>query len=75
MLGMHVMEPEYPYAESGFNMEILGVTDRSHSLLFAGNSFDSKPLDAAKTLRHLVADTGTVVWRFPDSFPEGMTRD
>ena len=46
----------------------------AHYDLFAGDNYDSKPEAVARTLRHL-ADTGTVVWQFPEDFPEGMTRE
>ena len=54
--------------------ELLGIHNDAHYDLFAGDNYDSKPEAVARTLRHL-ADTGTVVWQFPDDFPEGMTRE
>ena len=54
--------------------ELLGIHNDAHCDLFAGNDYDSKPEAVARTLRHL-ADTGTVVWQFPDDFPEGVTRE
>ena len=54
--------------------ELLGIHNDAHYDLFAGDNYDSKPEAVARTLRHL-ADTGTVVWQFPEDFPEGMTRE
>ena len=54
--------------------ELLGIHNDAHCDLFAGNDYDSKPEAVAQTLRHL-ADSGTVVWQFPEDFPEGMTRE
>ena len=54
--------------------ELLGIHNDAHYDLLATNDYDSKPEAAARTLRHL-ADTGTVVWQFPEDFPEGMTRE
>ena len=54
--------------------ELLGIHNDAHYDLFAANDYDSKPEAVARTLRHL-ADTGTVVWQFPEDFPEGMTRE
>ena len=81
LLGNHeplgIGSKNYSIGEEEINdiaSELLGIDNDAHYDLFAGNDYDSKPEAVARTLRNL-ANTGTVVWQFPEDFPEGMTRE